>query len=251
MTAAIPCPVIARSVSRPRKNGLRSRLNEPKPIRLSNVSSVFVTLLDVQKALIPAPQIVFDVGSQHGDTTKEYVDAFNNASVFGFEPDLRNFAAASALLNGRATLINAAVTDHTGSTVFHLNTHDGTHSILPIGDTRFWLSPASTEGTVIVPCITIDDFCSEQGISRIDILKMDIQGAELMALRGGAALLADRRIGLIATEVSFKPLYAGQPLFDDVRAYLDDCGYVLRGLHDEVTVNGERSWADAVFTPHS
>lgn len=59
----------------------------------------------------------------------------------------------------------------------------------------------------------------------IDILKMDIQGGELLALKGAQSLLEASRIRLLALEVEFKPLYKDQPLFWDICAYLYRFGY--------------------------
>jgi hypothetical protein len=40
-----------------------------------------------------------------------------------------------------------------------------------------------------VPVVTLDDFCARSSIARIDVIKMDIEGAELLALRVATAVL--------------------------------------------------------------
>lgn len=62
-------------------------------------------------------------------------------------------------------------------------------------------------------------------IGGADYLKLDIQGAELDALRGAARLLAE--VVFVETEVEFVPLYEGQPLFAEVDAYLRERGFLL------------------------
>ena len=37
--------------------------------------------------------------------------------------------------------------------------------------------------------VTLDDFCAERGIAQVDFIRMDIEGAELMALQGAAGIL--------------------------------------------------------------
>jgi hypothetical protein len=51
--------------------------------------------------------------------------------------------------------------------------------------------------------VSLDAFCVERGIDRIDLLKMDIQGHENYALAGAASLLAGRRIGMIYMELNW------------------------------------------------
>ena len=48
----------------------------------------------------------------------------------------------------------------------------------------------------------LDDYCAEHGIERIDLLKLDVEGAELEALRGAERLLREARVGCVMFEVS-------------------------------------------------
>jgi hypothetical protein len=62
------------------------------------------------------------------------------------------------------------------------------------------------------------------------LLKVDVQGFELAALSGCASLL-DRFAG-VYVECSFVPLYAEQPIADEVLAYLRDQGFRLSGVYN-------------------
>jgi len=62
-------------------------------------------------------------------------------------------------------------------------------------------------------------------IESVDFLKLDIQGGELDALRGGQRLL--RRAVVVQTEVEFVPLYEDQPLFAEVDQELRRQGFVF------------------------
>jgi FkbM family methyltransferase len=207
-------------------------------------------LLAHQRELIPGAAVVFDVGMHHGATTIEYLLAYPSAAVHGFEPEAVNFSKARealAAFGTRVKLINAAVSDSRGRELLNVNTHDGTHSLLAIGDLRFFESHVETATRQEVPSIALDDYCAEHELERIDILKMDIQGGELKALKGARRLLSRQAIGLIATEVEFKPLYLDQPLFWDINAHLRSYGYAFYGLYDQRHINGALSWADAIF----
>lgn len=92
-----------------------------------------------------------------------------------------------------------------------------------------------------------------------DLLKLDIQGAELDVLKNGREKLTNAVV--IESEVEFIPIYKNQPLFGDLQVFLRDCGFVLHKLID-VGGRGIRPmhrgqtpfaaisqllWADAVF----
>jgi hypothetical protein len=102
---------------------------------------------------------------------------------------------------------------------------------------------------VEIPVTTLDQFCAKNGVERIDILKMDIQGAELPALRGASRLLREGRIGLIFTEVEFVPLYEQQGLYHHIAEFLEQHDFELHNFYD-LNVNrevGQLLWADAIF----
>jgi FkbM family methyltransferase len=200
-----------------------------------------------------APLTIVDVGVQRGHTSKEYLDTFANCRVLGFEPDDANFAAASAMLapyGERAELVKAALSASDGTSVLQVNSHDGTHSLLEIGDTRYWQSPAETVRRQPIATLTLDRFVADRGIGRIDILKMDIQGAELEALKGASGLLERGAIAVVALEVAFHEIYRSQPLFWDIAGHFRSLGYGFHGLFEAHYSPHNRtvlSWADAIF----
>jgi FkbM family methyltransferase len=214
-----------------------------------------VSLFESQLAILgrSGPRVIFDVGAHEGHTTVEYLEGFPNATVFAFEPDEKNYVAAENMLrpfSARVHLSQLALSNKSGGSVFHVNSHSGTHSLLPIGEQRFWDGYASTLETRTVQVETIDKFSVSKGISHVDVLKMDIQGGELDALRGASELLTEGEIDLIALEVEFQELYLNQPLFWDIGAYLQSYKYGLYGLfdcHHSIQNSNVLSWADAIF----
>lgn len=48
---------------------------------------------------------------------------------------------------------------------------------------------------------TLDSYCDERGIDRIDILKIDVEGHELAVLKGAKRMLAEKRIRCIVYEI--------------------------------------------------
>ncbi|MCB9169316.1 MAG: FkbM family methyltransferase [Flavobacteriales bacterium] len=71
-----------------------------------------------------------------------------------------------------------------------------------------------------VQVTTVDAFCSERRIDRIDFLKLDIEGSELPALKGAHRMLADRRIAAMLVETT---------LIDHTRELVIEIDDTLRG----------------------
>jgi len=72
----------------------------------------------------------------------------------------------------------------------------------------------------------LDDIAETAGV---DFLKIDVQGAELMVLRGAAERLKSALV--VHTEVEFVPLYKDQPLFADIDAHLRSQGFLLHQIN--------------------
>jgi FkbM family methyltransferase len=121
--------------------------------------------------------LAVDVGANVGSWSIPLTKLFDN--VVAFEPDERNFDLIPTAEN--LTVVKAAVSGFTGETPFFLRETSCHNSLLPehpIG------GEGKQEVTVIeelqVPCITLDDSCEDGA----DFVKMDIEGGEVIALRG-------------------------------------------------------------------
>lgn len=210
-------------------------------------------LEDIEAILGRPPATVADVGCHHGHTTINYLQRFPGCRVSAFEADRQNFALARAALQPyerRVSLHFAAVSERTGMAHLHVNTHDATHSLLPIGDVRYWAGPVKAAMVESVPTIRLDDVID----GPLDLLHMDIQGGEMKALHGASRLLAEHAIALIYCEVEFYKLYQDQPLFWDIGHHLSRLGYHFYRLYDPHYHHANPSvlsWADALFVSNT
>jgi FkbM family methyltransferase len=99
--------------------------------------------------------------------------------VYAFEPEKENFnfLQKSVIDNkfGQVSACQMGISDKTGAEQLFLSTSNK-------GDHRMY----SVEGRsgVVIQVTTLDDFCKQQSIEKIDVIKMDIQGAEGLALDG-------------------------------------------------------------------
>jgi len=85
---------------------------------------------------------------------------------------------------------------------------------------RFWVNRPVEE--VRMTLTALDDV---EGLPDIDLLKMDVQGAELDILRHGAKRLS--KAVCVVPEVRFYQMYEGEPMFADVDQELRRQGFVL------------------------
>lgn len=204
---------------------------------------------DIKLLLGREPATIADVGCHHGRTTIQYLERFPDSRVYGFEANAQNFAHAKKALNPygeRVSLRCVAVSDAAGVGNLNINTANATHSLLPIGDVRYWGINAKTASVESVPTVRLDDTID----GALDLLHMDIQGGEMKALLGAARLLSEHSIALIYCEVEFYELYEGQPLFWDIGRHLHNLGYhfySLYGVRHLKTNPRVVSWADALF----
>ncbi len=105
-----------------------------------------------------------------------------------------------------------------------------------------------------IKATTLDDL----SLGNSDFIKIDIQGGELNALRGGQKSLKDT-LGL-ELEVEFLPIYVDQPLFGEICSFLADHGFeftdfpnLARWGRDSRSGFGQCVLGDALFlrTPES
>ncbi len=197
---------------------------------------------------------VFDVGAHHGESIAEFLEVFKDSVVFGFEPDSENFKFLEKRFDGcsQVHISNAAVGHTTEKGFLHRNNYDATHSLLPINRTEInrWAdgSDFEEEGILEVEQVTLDSFCAKNRINQIDILKLDIQGGELLAFQGAEELLRAQAIKCIFCEVEFRSLYKDQPLFWDISSYLSSMGYYFVNIvGTKVSEMGVWAWADAIY----
>jgi FkbM family methyltransferase len=225
-------------------HGLRYVLNpgENAGIYLANDGNYEVRETRFCERVLRPGMSAFDVGANIGLYTMLFSRRVGIAGVVhAFEPDPENLRrlrvnlALNEMENVRVT--PAAVYSRAGTVQLHVfpPSLNAWHSLgrptLPDpfhpGRTTAPIAERSVEAT------TLDDHCDRHGIDRIDLLKIDVEGAELDVLRGGAALLGARRVGVVLFEVSLPQTIALGHSPADLFGELESRGYTSYGLDVE------------------
>jgi FkbM family methyltransferase len=97
--------------------------------------------------------------------------------------------------------------------------------------------PGMTQNGLSETCVstTLDKLAAEHGFSSPDLLVIDVEGAELMALGGGTKTLAGT--SAVIAEVANLEIYSGGVAANDLVAFLADHGFTLHGDLPEATGN--------------
>lgn len=144
-------------------------------------------------------------------------------AVHGFEPQKEAFHKLQDSKGRGETYHNVAVGD--GRThPLHIYRQSGLTSIFPLDDkTTRYLGRNPRRGQLVektnIKTVTLD---SMEEITHIDLLKIDVQGAETMIFNHGKEKLM-KSVAVI-TELRFFPMYEGEPLLDAQIAALSALG---------------------------
>jgi len=145
--------------------------------------------------------IVFDIGANKGDYTNLLANEIKNIKIYSFEPHPKTFKELSTnCKQANVKLYNCALSSEEGKLkLFDYDSKDGsTHASLneEIFSTIHNSSVTSHEVTVS----TVDIICKENNISKIDFLKIDVEGYELDVLKGASKMLLNESIQIIQFE---------------------------------------------------
>jgi FkbM family methyltransferase len=214
----------------------------------------YLSAFAAQAALVP-PQpgvVILDVGANEGQAAARYRRLYPAGAITSFEPHAPTAAALRERFAGDDLheTVELAACASGGTRQFYANHETQTNSLLrrPATGRRYYRKNSRPKLPTTVTATTLDAFARQRGVPRVDILKLDVEGAELAALRGAEELLREQRIGLIYAEVGFVNRWVGDPLFWEVCAFLDGFQYSLYGLfHVRRDENGQTRTADALF----
>lgn len=137
----------------------------------------------------------------------------------------------------RVTVIEKAASNADGSALFKETSLEGSGSLLDIGELGKDLFNLRGAETFRVETVRLDTFYGQLSPT-VDVLQIDVQGAEALVLAGAAGIL--NKVQAIFLEVSQREgLYADAPSFSALQNTLDDAGFdlVLLGMDFNQTGN--------------
>ena len=200
-------------------------------------NDVFTSIPDIWRAYphLACKYGIVHVGA-HRCEEKKYYDEWNMSNVMWIDGN-------DELCAEYPNIVNAIVSDRDNEEVdFILTNNDAmSSSILELNEHMVEHPDCLESKRVRKKTITLDTLLEQKNeTGKYDMLVMDVQGAELLVLKGGQRMLENVRT--IITEVNTKELYTGCAQLGELDAYLLENGFVR--IHTQMTRHG---WGDAIY----
>ena len=173
------------------------------PIRIRVQTSDVIVLRQVllsreyESPMAVVPSVIVDAGANIGVTSVFYANRYPEAKIFAIEPEISNFEMLVKNVAGYKTVvpIHGALWGRATSV-----------AVRGVQEFDHWGVRVSEEPCVVsAPAFTISDLMSQHQIDFIDILKLDIEGAELEVFETSDPWIG--KVGMLAVETHdrFKP----------------------------------------------
>lgn len=197
---------------------------------------------------------ILDVGANTGEFAEYLSSYFDAARTIAIEP-LPGCAAQirrreKAIRN--LTVFECAVSDREGSATLFENPYAPASSLLPVSDISVSEFPqtAGQQRAVEVAVRRLDDLVDAASLEDAVLIKIDVQGLEDKVIRGGEKIFRAARFVLI--EMSFVPMYDGQPLFEEVHELLVDIGFRFAGIKNQINspTTGQPLFMHCLYVNH-
>lgn len=212
----------------------------------------FAKLCGILKKLSREKFLIFDIGANVGQSIDAFRKVFPDSNIVSFEPNQEIFNLLKKNWGGvdSVSLHQFAVSSKSGICKFHVTNVPEASSLLVPDPKLMKLSVENKYGfkEVNVDCITLDKFCNINKIKHIDLLKIDVQGAELEVLKGAVSLLESQSVDVIFVEVNFAETYTGQVDLKDLLFLCSTYKYYLWDISPFLYTRTGRLWyANAIF----
>lgn len=196
---------------------------------------------------------IFDIGANTGQFARLANAVWPNAAIYSFEPLPECFESLKSALpaNGNFHPMNCALGAAEGTLEFYRAAHSPSSSFLSMTELHKQAFPESIGGQESRPLTiavkTLDSVARSLPIQNNLLIKIDVQGYEANVLAGGAETV--KRAVAVITETSFRKLYEGQALFDEIYLKMKELGFEFQGNLEQMVspADGTVVQADSIF----
>jgi FkbM family methyltransferase len=201
---------------------------------------------EIKSRITSHQPLIIDGGANLGSVTDALLGYYPSAAIHAFEP-IPQLADALRVKYAHCPhiVVHAKALGAEPKTLtFHqLNNIDSSSFLTPSAiQKKYHGQKVAISNELAVEQVRLDDMVDGD----IDILKLDLQGYELEALKGAERSLPSTKLILI--EVEFVPLYENQPLFGDIDVFLRERGFFLLNLYELWThPDGQLTSGDAIY----
>ena len=186
--------------------------------------------------------IIFDVGANEGQSISKYLKIFNKPTIHAFEPLNDQFDKLESQYNSYKNIIlnNFALGDKEEMKKFYKAKKSSTSSFNKFNLNSEWIKLRSKQNNTSienfaekiddVKISTLDNYCINNKINTIDLLKIDTQGYEDKVLEGAKDMIQNNKINIIICEIMFDDSYEKYFNFSDIEKYLINNDFRMVGI---------------------
>jgi FkbM family methyltransferase len=142
--------------------------------------------------------VLFDVGANLGEYSNLLGSIFGPSSqIYAFEPSAATYVELKKrLMHSNIQPVNVGLSDATQELKLFINKDHSSMASLYQRE----IKNVSMNEFEVVSLKTLDEFCNEQGIQKIDFLKIDVEGHEYKVLQGASKMIKNKAIRFIQFE---------------------------------------------------
>lgn len=187
------------------------------------------------KKILPRNPKILDAGSYLGKESILMSQIWPDSTVYSFEPvpDIYSRLVFNTRKYKNIKTYNLALSNYTGTSEMILSQfpHSNTAALTSMSSSlrnpkkHLEYSKVKFNKKVIVPVTTLDNWAKENKVDHIDFLWLDLQGSELDVLKASPEIL--KKVRAIFIEVDFVEVYEGQPLYEEVRVWIELQGFEM------------------------
>src|SRR5437588_9560401 len=141
---------------------------------------------------------VIDAGANRGAFTDAFLRLRRPERVVLVEaiPELALKLREKYSGDARISVLAAALSDRNGDARFEINCSEASSSLLPIDprNSQWFGRDLTVANSIMVPALALPEVMIREKLDRVDLLKLDLQGAERLVLTGGATVLDRVRV---------------------------------------------------------
>lgn len=205
-------------------------------------------------AEVSAP-IIIDVGAHIGEISRKYAKLFPHATIHALEPFPNSFETLIQNTADVPQVIAHPLGLAEAPQEFEINANacSLTNSLLetdPHAADTWGPGLLDTRQRVSCRFSTLDNFAAEVGLERINLLKLDVQGAEQRIFDGARRCFAEGLIDVIYMEIIIMPTYNGQHRIGEYMGFLEANNMMLYGMYNFSHASGRLRQIDAIFVRH-
>ena len=197
----------------------------------------------LKKKITKKRPVIIDVGANNGQSIDRFSKIFDEPIIHSFEPIKDEFNTLKIKYGSQKDihLNNFALGERKEKKIFNITKKSENSSFNNLNQGTNWIKIRSKQYGVNekdyvdrrleIEIDKLDNYCTQNRIKNIDILKIDTQGYEDKVLSGSLDLIKEKKVSIIITEIIFDDVYDNYFSFSDIEKFLLPYNFRMVGIN--------------------